>query len=212
MESYKQTLKLSQLQRESLTGLLLGDAHLETQNKGRTYRLKLEQSERHQAYLNHLYDLFRAWVLTPPQRKLVMSKGHESYNWSFQTVSHGAFRFYAHQFYDGPRKQVPKLIHRWLTPRALTYWFMDDGSIKSHESKGIILNTQGFALTEVERLCQVLEVSFGLQAKPRSQRSGFQIYLSGHSYETFAALVEPYLLDEMRYKLPPARRTELPKR
>lgn len=197
IEEHKRKLKLSREQREVLVGILLGDACLETQNQGRTYRLKIEQSERHQAYVNHLYHLFEEWILTLPRRRSVVSRGHESWNWVFQTVSHGAFRFYAHQFYEDQRKCVPKLIHRWLTPRALAYWFMDDGSIKSRESKGVILNTQAFHRSEVERLVQVLQNLFGLQASLRKQREGYQIYISGTSYERFLEVVAPYILEEM---------------
>lgn len=212
IEEHKRALKLSQGQGEVLVGILLGDACLETQNQGRTYRLKIEQSERHQAYVNHLYHLFEEWVLTPPRHRRVVSRGHESWNWVFQTVSHAAFRFYAHQFYEGKRKCVPKLIHRWLTPRALAYWFMDDGSIKSRESKGILLNTQAFYRSEGQRLIQALQALFGLQAWLRKQKEGYQIYISGTSYERFLEVVAPYIIEEMRYKVPPVRRTSLPKR
>ena len=211
IEKLKQNLSLAPLQREVLVGLLLGGGCLETQNKGRTYRLKIEQCKAHQAYVEHLYRLFEGWVLTPPRIKQVVSRGRASENISFQTVSHSALRFYAHQFYRDGRKQVPKLIHRWLSPRALSYWFMDDGSIKSKESKGVILNTQAFQLADVERLIQSLQANFGLQVWIRNQREGCQIYISGNSYEKFNELVAPYVLPEMQYKLPRPRRTQLPK-
>ena len=205
VEGYKKGLKLSQKQREVLIGLMLGDACLETQNKGRTYRLKVEQSEQHRKYVYHLYELFKEWVLTPPRGREVISRGCKSINLVFQTVSHGSFRFYAHQFYKDGRKQVPKLIHRWLTPVSLAYWFMDDGSIKSKESKGVILNTHAFYRSEIERLVRALESVFGLQAKERKQKHGYQIYISGHSYERFKELVEPYVIESMRYKLSSSR-------
>lgn len=207
IEQYKQDLKLTTRQREILIGVLLGDAHLETQNRGRTYRLKIEQSETHQAYLKHLYEVFKQWVLTPPQAKEKCCRGYTSKNWWFQTVSHGAFRFYAHQFYKEGRKSVPRLVHRWLTPRALSYWFMDDGSIKSKQSKGVIFNTQGYTVREVDLLISGLKNCFGLHAKIRRQKEGYQIYISGDSCECFRKLVEPYLIDEMRYKLLEARQT-----
>lgn len=213
IEEYKEKLSLSDNQKEVLVGLLLGDACLETQNGGRTYRLKIEQSIQHQAYVNHLYDLFAEWVLTPPRIKKAVSEGHESVNSVFQTVSHSAFRFYAHQFYDGGKKVAPRLIHRWLTPKSLAYWFMDDGSIKSKESKAVIFNTQCFSTSEVARLCEVVS-RFGLRTSIRSQSEGCQIYVSGDSYERFSELVSPFIIAEMRYKLPPIRkprRTQLPK-
>ena len=205
IEEYKQHLKLTRTQREVLVGLLLGDGHLETQNGGRTYRLKIEQCDQHRSYVWHLYELFNAWVRTPPQPKKVRK-------WWFQTLSHGAFRFYAQQFYREGRKAVPKLIRRLLTPRGLAYWFMDDGSIKDLKSKAVVLNTQGFQYEEVERLAQVLRERFALEVYLRRQREGYQIVVAGRSLQRFLDLVEPYLLPEMRYKLPKARRTELPKR
>ena len=211
LETYKQRLSLTNEQREVLVGIILGDAHLETQNGGRTFRLKIEQSIKHEAYINHLYLLFRDWVRTPPQVKRVRSQNAESCNVWFQTLSHEAFRFYAHQFVDEKVKRVPPLIHKWLTPRAIAYWYMDDGSIKSAESKGVIFNTQAFKLVDIERLCAVLHEQHGLIATPRRQREGHQIYVSGKSFEAFTDLVKPYVITEMNYKLPSARKTQLPK-
>lgn len=69
LKEYKKSLKLTKDQREILIGVLLGDAHLETQNNGLTYRLRFAQSVGHKPYLDHLYENFKAWVLTPPKLK-----------------------------------------------------------------------------------------------------------------------------------------------
>lgn len=200
------------MQREVIVGLLLGDACLETQNGGRTYRLKIEQSARHEAYIQHLYSLFEEWVLTPPgARSKRASNGTVTTNIAFQTVSHGGFRFYAQQFYADGRKRVPVLIDHWMTARALSYWFMDDGSLKSNQSKGVILNTHCFEAQDVERLARCLSSRFGLEVAPRRQPDGAQLYVSGRSYEKFSSIIGPYVIQEMRYKLPLARRTNVPK-
>src|SRR6202011_745695 len=114
-------------------------------------------------------------------------------------------------FYADGRKHVPELVHHWLTPRGLSYWYMDDGSLKSSQSKGVILNTHSFERQDVERLARCLLDQFGLQATPRRQPDGVQLYVSGRSFEIFSAIVDPYLIEEMRYKLPLARRTQVPK-
>lgn len=215
IEAYKQTLKLTDLQREVLVGLLLGDACLETQNQGRTYRLKIEHSTSQSEYAHHLYELFKEWVLRAPQVKTQMIAGKDYQKLWFNTVSHSAFRFYAQQFYRDGRKVVPKLINKLLTARGLTYWYMDDGSIKSKESKGVIFNTQGYAELDTAKLVRVLREKFGLEAKLRRQPEGQQVYISGRSYEQFCSWVEPYLIPAMRYKLPSQRKrpdlTQLPK-
>ena len=206
LEQKKSSLKLSDLQRETLVGLLLGDAHLETQNRGRTYRVKFEYSAKYSEYATHLYELFRDWVLTPPQTKV--DDTHD--NVWFQTVSHPSFRFYAHQFYDGKKKVVPKNIHRFLTARSIAYWYMDDGSVKSRESKGVIFNTQCYTRNEIARLITTLN-KFNLECSEREQKEGLQIYISGSSYETFRNIVDPYILPSMRYKIPVDRKTQMPK-
>jgi len=202
IETMKASLKLSDTQCETLIGLLLGDAHLETQNYGRTYRLKFEYSSEQYEYAKHLYELFKDWVLTQPQLKQDISHN----NIWFQTVSHPAFRFYAQQFYTERKKCVPKIIHKLLTARSIAYWFMDDGSIKSRDSKGILFNTHCFLRSDVKRLINVLRLQFALLAKERKQKDGWQIYISGKSYERFREIVDPYILLSMRYKIPVERK------
>lgn len=213
IENYKARLKLNAEQKEILVGILLGDATLQSQNRGRTYRLQIEHSIKQRAYLENLYHIFKDWVLTPPSLKKVQRFGGKSYTTLvFSTLSTGSLRFYAHQFYRHSHKVVPRLIERWLTPKALAYWFMDDGSIKSKESKGVILNTQGYLKEDVVKLVEVLKKRFDLQAKRRKQKEGYQIYISGKSYELLRNLILPFILPAMRYKFPEARRTHLSKR
>lgn len=77
---------------------------------------------------------------------------------------------------------------------------MNDGSLKSAQYKGVLLNTHGFTLKEVEHLCQVLNEKFALKAHPRKQshqyknqcwaqplKIYYQISISGNSYEFTSA-------------------------
>jgi hypothetical protein len=88
---------------------------------------------------------------------------------------------------------------------------MDDGSIKSKTSKGVILNTHSFDFTDVERLCSVLKDRLDLLASPRKQvHRGvvyYQIYISGHSYECLSQLILSHLIPEMLYKFPLPRKS-----
>jgi len=89
---------------------------------------------------------------------------------------------------------------------------MDDGSIKSKESKGVILNTHSFSLHDVELLCSVSKTQFDLIATPRRQTHKglvyYQIYISGHSFELLSQLILPHLVPEMLYKFPLPRKTK----
>lgn len=217
----KQNLKLTLLQKKILPGILLGDAHLSTQNNGKTYRLHIYQSNKHKEYVFHLYDIFKEWCLSKPKviERLYKSgvyKGKKATMISFKTVSSASFRFYAHNFVNKNigvidavnekntklTKKVPKLIHRWLTPISLAYWYMDDGSIKDKKSKAVYLNTQGFEFTEVKTLCEILNSKFNLLSKPVKKKDKYQIYISGKSYKILKNLIYPFLLKEMLYKFP----------
>lgn len=100
-------------------------------------------------------------------------------------------------------------LEELLTPCVLAYWFMDDGSIKSKQSKGVIFNTHCFPLDQVEILCQILQNKFLLKCWPHKQihknKIYWQIYVSGKSYEIFKDLILPYIIPEMLYKFPPER-------
>lgn len=201
IEDYKKQLKLTKRQRQIIIGKLLGDGHIETQNKGRTYRLKIEHSVIQKEYVDWLFNEFKDWVRTKPQIKEQKIKDRTYQKYWFNTLSHGAFRFYAHQFYQRNKKVVPKLIHRWLTPLSLAVWFMDDGSIKSKYHKARIINTQGFNKREVQALIKTLKESFGLECKLRKQKEGYQIMILSESADKFARLIRNFIHPSMNYKI-----------
>lgn len=202
IEDAKKKLTFTMRQKEILCGLLLGDGHLETQNQGRTYRLKIEHSMRQKEYVDWLYSEFQEWVLTPPRTKVKNRKGIQSFNYEFSTVSHSALRFFAHQYYEkNGVKKVPKLIQRWLTPLALAAWFMDDGSVKSKHHRARILNTQSFKKIDIERLIDVLRSRYMVFSRTRRQSDGLQIMILAESAYDFARIIRPYMHQTMMYKL-----------
>lgn len=214
LNDYKRSLHLSKIQREVIIGLLLGDGHLESQNNKITYRLKVGQTLKHKIYVYHLFDIFKNFCGTGPREYINPNTNYISV--TFNTYSHISFKFYGKQFYNKNNlKVVPKLIHKWLTPRGLAYWFMDDGSRKSKTSKGIYLNTQSFTYREVKVLSDLLQNKFNLitkikldknltteKLKPNEIRRGYRIYISGYSYDIFKKYIEKYITEDMKYKLP----------
>lgn len=205
----EKVLKLSKQQREILVGVLLGEAKLESLNRGRTYQLKIEHSEQQREYVYHLYDLFKDWVVTPPQEtEAILTDSASKKVIGFQTISHAAFRFYAHQFYGEQSKKIPKLIQRWLTPLNLAYWYMENGTTNSSR---VVLYTHSSASWEVKRLAQTLTTVFGLQVKERKQETGYQLYFVDEAYEQFKEVVKPYLFKSVLNNMPASKLTLLPK-
>ena len=205
IRKYKNSLtSLSVEQWEASIGLLLGDASLQTQNNGKTYRMKFEWGDKTKPYLDHVYNLFDEWVLSSPHKKSRLSpKGNLVVNWGFQTISHEAFNPLANLFLITNKKGIPdSLIMNHLTSRGLAYWFMDDGGKldynKNSKNKSIVLNTQSFTDDEVKMLSNELIVKFNLECELRSNKGKKVIVISNSSYPLFLELVYPYILHEMR--------------
>ena len=211
IKEYKKSLtSLTTLQWEASIGLMLGDASLQTQNKGKTYRMKFEWSDKSKPYLLHVYNLFYEWVLSNPHKKSrLIPKGNLVVNWGFQTFSHKAFNYLAELFLldKGGKKGISEnLVQDHLTPKGLAYWFMDDGGKldynKNSKNRSVVLNTHSFTDLEVENLCDQLSNKFELLCEVRSNKNKKIIVIKDTSYSKFYQLINPYLLEEMKYKLP----------
>lgn len=209
MKDYKNSLSsLTDIQREASIGLLLGDASLQTQNNGKTFRLKFEWGDKNKPYLDHVYALFYEWVISPPHQKIRINiNNNQVINWGFQTISHEAFNFLSALFLNNNKKSVREfLIKEHLTPRGLAFWFMDDGGKldynKNSKNKGIVFNTQSF--TDSEVLCMEKELSekFNLECETRSNKGKKIIVVKSSSFTKFLELADPFIIPEMKYKLP----------
>jgi len=211
IEEQKKQLRLNSIQREIIIGKLLGDGHLETQNNGKTYRLKIEHSYSQKNYVDWIYVNFQSWVLTPPKIKLKQINDKTVKNYFFQTVSHPAFRYYAQQFYRDKKKIIPKSIHKMLKPRSLAIWFMDDGSLKSKNHRALILNTQGFNMKDLIYLQKAFQIFHHISTSFRYQQDGIQLMINEPSATRFYQIIKPYLLADFHYKLGKIGLTNLPK-
>ena len=190
----KQQLNLSRFQKQVLIGYLLGDGHLETWKNSKIARLKVEQSLKQNSFVNWLFEIFGSFVNTLPKAKV-----NKIY---FNTLGSNQFYEFRTLFYLNGKKIVPENIEQLLTPISLAVWFMGDGSIKSKECNGRIINTHGFTKHEVENLCRILNEKFTLKTSIRRQKDGLQIYISAKSARVLSNLITPYMLPYFYYKLP----------
>ena len=211
LKEYKDSLiELTIEQKEAIIGLMLGDASLQSQNKGQTYRIKFEWGDQNKAYVLHVFNLFEEWVLSQPHKKERLSpKGNLIINWGFQTFSHNAFNYLGDLFLlnKGGKKGISEnLVQDNLTPRGLAYWFMDDGGKldynKNSKNRSVVLNTHSFTDLEVEKMSDQISDKFYLLCEVRSNKNKKIIVIKDTSYPRFYQLINPYLLEEMKYKLP----------
>jgi len=83
---------------------------------------------------------------------------------------------------------------------------MDDGGKldynKNSKNYSVVLNTQSFTKIEVLNMSEQLSSKFNLLCEVRSNKNKKIIVIKNSSYQTFYNLIDPYLVNEMRYKLP----------
>ena len=211
---YKKTLKLTTLQKEILVGTLLGDATI-AKTKAIAFNIKFEQKLAARDYVNHLYEIFEPYVGTPPRvrnitggganRSLRRLRSKDRQSLWFRTYRHIDFKFYYDLFYK-QKKRVPKLIHKLLTPRALAYWFMDDGSYyynksKTHQQKVYYFNTQSFSYEDIKILKKALKFNFNFDTNIYKDRIYYLLYIQPQSTDKFKKLIKPFLIETFDYKL-----------
>lgn len=211
LEIYKSKLVLNDVQKEVIIGTLLGDSTIRLRSGKPVYAVKFEQGIKNKRYIDHLYDLFEPYCGTGPAERFI-DKEQTRKAIGFSTYRHDHFIFFFNLFYriekkpkgDGvrARKIVPENIHKFLTPRAVAYWFMDDGSYyKNPNGYTYLLNTQGFEHHEVIRLCEALARNFDIQSSLQRDHGKWRIFIGVDNAPKFRELVEPFIIDNFLYKL-----------
>jgi len=187
-----------------IIGSLLGDGHLEKRTKGIGTRLIIEQTSRNVEYLMWLYNFFfeRGYCtkLKPKIFKRIKKNNVIYYGCKFNTYTFSSLNWLHESFYSNDKiKHLPiSLLKYYLEPVTLAIWFMDDGS-KLGSGFKIAINC--FNLIELEQLCKLLYDKFNLNCSLHKDKLNWTIYIKKSSAKEFANLIEPYMLNSMKYKL-----------
>ncbi|TSC55983.1 MAG: homing endonuclease [Parcubacteria group bacterium Greene0714_21] len=193
---------ISSREKEIILGTILGDAHLSMLKFNA--RLELGHSETQKAYVFWKYQELKKFTGTKPvQFENFDQRAQKTYvQWRFKTKTHTYFTELWKLFYKGKRKIVPSKIVSLLTsPLTLAVWYMDDGG-RRNDCYGVFLNTLSFTKRENEILAECLQRNFSLNPRIHWIQDGYRLYIPSRDAQKFSALVDPYLLDLMKYKLP----------
>ena len=188
-------------QRNIITGLLLGDGHLE--QNGRYVRLKVDQACAHADYINWLYGELKNLISKCPvlisEKDKRTGKIYERLH--FATRSVFGLQQWHDAFYRNRKKIVPPNIGQLLRSNiTLAVWLMDDG-YKRNDCAAIRLNTDSFSYDENRKLIRCLEKNFKIKSHLHRKGKWFNIYIPKHEALKFSFLVKPYVLPSFRHKL-----------
>jgi hypothetical protein len=220
-------MQLIQDQKDLLIGTLLGNGNLQTETKGRNWRYRALHKAEHKPYLDHKYDLLKDFCSTGPIYSKIFDLRTNKYyeRYYINTKTNDCFRFYGNLFYTlDPKtqrmiKDVPINIEKFLTPKAVAYWYMDDGSCRwLGHSNAMGICTESFSTDGVHRLQKALKnlfkISTSLGKKTRSVNGkrvlvGYRIHINEANSKPFRELIQPYLVDCMKYKVTDGNRGHL---
>ena len=191
-----------------IIGSTLGNTQLEKRKNGIGTRVIFEQSNNNVEYLMWFYNylLSRGYCsnIKPKLKIRIKQKGKVNYQYRISSYTFSSFNWIHEMFYklidNKYIKFVPLNIEEYLTPLALTVWFMID---ESNLNKGVRIVINYFTFEEVNFLCKVLQNKYNIIAIPNKcgKNKGYIIYIHTNSMELFSNIIKPYLLPSLYYKL-----------
>jgi LAGLIDADG DNA endonuclease family len=187
-----------------IIGLLLGDGHLEKRTKGIGSRLIVEQTNRNIEYLIWIYQFFNEKGYcnnkTPKLFKRIKKNNTIYFGFRFNTYTFSTLNWLHKLFYsDNHIKRLPlSFLYEYLNPMALALWFMGDGS---KLGVGFKIATNCFIRSELEELCNLFFIKFKINCSLQKNNKDWIIYIKKNSAQDFSDLIEPYMLNSMKYKL-----------
>lgn len=185
-------ISISDEQKETLFGTLMGDGNLRYNLTGINVFGRINHSEKQFNYITYLSENLKGLV-SDVRPYISKSKGRAYNSYYFTFKSNCNLNPFYHMFYTDGIKDVPKDLSL-LTPRAMAFWFMDDGSASNPSIK---IATCSFSIDGLKRIQKYLKEKFDLNINITSEK---KIYFKSESARKFKQLILPYMEESMMYK------------
>jgi hypothetical protein len=195
-------MKLSSIQKDILIGTILGDAYLQKTGE-KNARLRLEHGGNQKEYL--------LWKV---QQLKQFFQGRQKYLERMHPLTRRTYTYWRHQsqstpllgkfrkiFYQGGRKIIPKEIKKFLTPRSIAVWYMDDGYYYQRDKCSYIY-LGNITKAEAGVLKQAFAERFDISVYVWRKKKGFALYFSRKEAQKLKILIQNYILEQFIYKLP----------
>lgn len=178
-----------------ISGLILGDASL-LRNKQKTvgFTLSKTHSLKQYTYMKHCLEIIKG-----VERHGLRSgyTGKPMCGMASKTIV--LPNDFIKAFYTNGKKCITYDIEKYITPRSLAYWYMDDGSIGTNYC---ILHTEGFSYDECVILKEILKRKFNISANINKSKNKYYMLTITSDRHLFYDLINSYIHTDMQYKLP----------
>lgn len=176
---------LSKKQKQIIIGSVLGLGKLEESEWQHSLSVKHKLKE--SSYLDYKFEELKDFVRTYPTIQLSNMEGKMVKCKSFKTLGHDYFSFINSLSFE---QKIEK-----LEEEGLSILYSDLGSVRNRCRDFCF----GLPKTDHDIFCFWIKENFGIKAKPIRFREGFKSRV--YDWEAFDNIVEPYLIDCMRYKI-----------
>ena len=189
----RNSLEINDIQKQILFGTLMGDGNLQKQ-KVKSYTGRYNHSIKQLAYCEHLRQKLGHLCSDVKFADVIGSNG-KIYNTCYFILKNNLnLEYFYNIFYKDKKRDVP-LNLELLTPLAMAYWFMDDGTASGNCS--ISIATCSFSLEGLLRLKKYLKKTYDIDI---TIQKDFKIYFEAKSARIFYTLTKDYIIPEMQYK------------
>lgn len=193
------SVALTEIQKAVVIGSILGDGCL-CENWSKTnYCLKISHSKLQKEYLLWKINILNPFVIAEPY---VYGKTNSI---TIRTISHPELSLFQKEFYYKRVKIIsPRINEFLLNPLVIAIWFMDDGNAIIRKGKlcGYHINSQSFSKEENLILSKHLLQLHGIESNLELNHGKFRIAIwRQDSRRKFRNLLEPYILESLRYKI-----------
>lgn len=182
-------LYVSDRQVEILVGCLLGDAYLTKLGK-----IQIEQSTKQEEYIKWKHQELASISYSGLKEVIRFDKKDSRVTRSLRFWTRQFFKSWRDSFYKNNEKVFPNEFTKWVSPLAIAFWYMDDGSYFGNQC---VLSTESFNMISKEKLIERLR-EFEVEA---ILRSNGKLRIRSKSLHKFFELIRPYIHKSMMYKL-----------
>jgi len=195
-------MKISRLQRDIIIGTILGDGYIQKTGE-KNARLRLEHGAKQKDYLwwkvNNLSQFFQG---KPKYLERIHPITNRTYKyWRHQSQSVPYFGKLRKLFYHNGKKIIPDDLESFLTARSLAVWYMDDGYYYAKDRNAYIY-LGNVIEKEAKKVQMTLSGLFGLETRVYRKKKGYAIFFPPNEVRKLKILIQDYILDQFKYKLP----------
>ena len=172
-------------------------------------RFNIEQSISNTAYIHNLtLLLYKGGYCSRPVPTLVQKSDpiiENRFNYRLTLFTFTSFNWIYDSFYINVNgktvKKVPFFIADYLTPLGLSHWIIQDGSFQ--KGQGVNIATNSFTYNECKFLAKILTNNYFLKTSvvKTGTPDQWRISIWKESMPILRKIVEPYFIEEMKYKL-----------